>query len=148
MADRVSVAIRIGGSLSPALLSALGAAIESDGANIDWEGTAFCPDELAPDQPLYLVAHEVAWGRFDAIETFCVDHGLIFARWAGGASGSFGPERLVFDGTDARSFTASDDDEILMSVETVRGLGSYAAVLAHFAAADLKIPPFRADGSA
>lgn len=35
-----------------------------------------------------------------------------------------------------------------MSVETVRGLGIYTAVLAHFAAADLKIPPFRADGSA
>ena len=97
---------------------------------------------------LYLVGLEVAWGRFDAIEAFCIDHGLIFARWAGGASGSFGPERLVFDGTDSRSFTASDDDEILMSVEMVRGLGSYAAVLAHFAAADLKIPPFRADGSA
>lgn len=99
MADRASVAIRIGGSLSPDHLPGFCAAIESDGAFTDWEGTAF------------------------------------------------GPERVVFDGTTIRSFSASDDDEILISAETVRGLGSYAAVLSHLAAAELEIPPFRICGS-
>lgn len=59
-----------------------------------------------------------------------------------------GPERVVFDGTSVRSFAASDDDEIMMSAETVRGLGSYAAVLSHLAAAELEIPPLRVNGSA
>jgi hypothetical protein len=122
------------------------AAVESDGAFTDWEGTAFDPDDLDTSVPLYLADHEVAWGRFDAIETFCVDHGLVFARRAGGAPGAFGPERVVFDGTTVRRFSASDDDEILIPVETVRGLGSYAAVLSHLAAAELEIPPFRIDG--
>lgn len=147
MADRASVAIRIGGSLSPALLPAFCAAIESDGACNDWEGTAFVPEDIDQSAPLYLANHEVAWGRFEAIEAFCVDHGLLFARWAGGAPGGFGPERVVFDGTTVRSFATSDDDEILVSDETVRGLGSYAAVMSHLAAAELEIPPFRIDGS-
>ena len=95
---------------------------------------------------LTLAVHDVALGRFEAIETFCVDHALVFARWAGGAPGAFGPERVVFDGTTVRRFSASDDDEILISAETVRGLGSYAAVLSHLAAAELEIPPFRIDG--
>jgi hypothetical protein len=79
--------------------------------------------------------------------SFCVDHALVFARWAGGAPGAFGPERVVFDGTTVRSFSASDDDEILISAATVRGLGSYPAVLSHLAAAELEIPPLRIDGS-
>ncbi|MFZ2995595.1 MAG: hypothetical protein WA070_05335, partial [Sphingobium sp.] len=66
MADRVSVAIRIGGSLSPDLLPGFCAAVESDGAFTDWEGTAFDPDDLDPSVPLYLADHEVAWGRFEA----------------------------------------------------------------------------------
>ena len=105
-------------------------------------------DDLDTSVPLYLADHEVAWGRFEAIEVFCVDHGLVFARWAGGAPGAFGPERVVFDGTSVRSFAASDDDEIMLSAETVRGLGSYAAVLSHLAAAEFEIPPLRVNGSA
>lgn len=104
MADRASVAIRIGGSLSPDLLPGFCAAVESDGAFTDWEGTAFDPDDLDRSVPLYLADHEVAWGRFEAIETFCVDHALVFARWAGGASGAFGPERVVLT---ARPFGVS-----------------------------------------
>lgn len=147
MADRASVAIRIGGSLSPAFLPALCAAIETDGACIDWEGTPFDPALLDQRASLYLAGYDVAWGQFEAIERFCVDYHLLFARWAGGASGAFGSERAVFDGARVRSFAASDDDEILISAETVRGLGSFAAVMAHFAAAELDIPPLRMDGS-
>ncbi|MEG8221805.1 hypothetical protein OSJ57_14380 [Sphingomonas sp. HH69] len=54
---------------------------------------------------------------------------------------------MVFDGTTVRSFSASDDDDILISAATVRRLGSYAAVLSHLAAAELEIPPFRIDGA-
>jgi len=43
MSDRVAVAIRTGGSLSPVLVRAFCAAIESDCACTDWEGTPFDP---------------------------------------------------------------------------------------------------------
>lgn len=46
-----------------------------------------------------------------------------------------------------RSFAASDDDEFLISAETVRGLGSFAAVMAHFVAAELERSRLRMDGS-
>lgn len=147
MSDRATAAIRIGGSLSLAFFPRFCAAIETDGACIDWEETPFDPALLDQEASLYLVGYDVALGRFEAIESFCVDHHLLFARWAGGASGSFGPERAVFDGTRVRSFAASDDDEILISAETVRDLGSFAAVLAHHAAAELEIPPLRLSSS-
>jgi hypothetical protein len=140
--DRASVAIRIGGSLSPDLLPGFCAAVENDGAFTDWEGTAFDPNVLDTSVLLYLDDHEVAWGRFVLCRS-CPD----LRPWAGGAPGAFGPERVVFDGATVRSFSASDDDEILISAETVRGLGSYAAVLSHLAAAELEIPPFRICGS-
>ncbi len=148
MADRTSVAIRIGGTLSPALLSAFCAAIESDGACTDWEGSAFVLDDLDPTVPLYLADHEVAWGRFEAIEAFCVDHGLVFARWSGGAAGAFGPERVVFDGKSVSSYASSDDDEILVSADTLRGLGNYPAVMSHIAAAEFVVPALRIEEAA
>lgn len=59
----------------------------------------------------YLVGLEVA----PQIEEFCAYHGLLFARWAGGASGSFGAKRVVFDGMELQSFAAPEDDKILIS---------------------------------
>jgi hypothetical protein len=103
MADRVSVAIKLGGVLPRALLAELEAAIIADSASTDWEGSEFSIADLPVDQPLALMANEVAWGRFETIEQFCRDNQLIFARWAGGYAGSFGPERVVFDGVDELS---------------------------------------------
>lgn len=61
MADRVAVAIRIGGSLSPVLPPAFCAAIESDGACIDWEGTPFDSNVLDQGAFLYLADLDGAW---------------------------------------------------------------------------------------
>lgn len=141
MADRVSVTIMLGGTLPRALLAELETAITDDGASIDWEGSEFAIAELPADEPLSLMANEVAWGRFEAIEQFCRDNQLIFARLAGGCAGSFGPERVVFDGIDETTFTVTDDDEVMISRDDVRRLGSIASIEANFAAADLTVPP-------
>jgi hypothetical protein len=141
MADRVSVAIKLGGTLPRALLAKLETAITDDGASIDWEGSEFVVAELPADEALSLMANEVAWGRFEAIEQFCRNNQLIFARWAGGCPGSFGPERVVFDGMDETTFAVTDDDEVMISREDVRRLGSIASIETYFAAADLAVPP-------
>ncbi len=141
MADRVSVAIRIGGRLTRALFGELEAAITSDDAATDWEGTPFSIEDLPIDAPLALMANEVAWGRFDEIEAFCHQNDLMFARWAGGCSGSFGPERVVFDGKSERTFAVTDDDEVMISRDDVRRLGTIEAIEVHFADADFAVPP-------
>jgi len=96
---------------------------------------------------LYLANHEIAWRRFEAIENFCLDQRLIFSCRAGSAPGAFGPERVVFDGSTVRSFAAYDNDEIMLLAETVCSQGNFTAAMAHLAAAELEIPPFRAGGS-
>ena len=141
MADRASVSIRIGGRLARAEVRELAALAAAYSAFLDYEDTPFDPDDVDPGV-LTLVAHEVAWGRLDDIEDFCVERGLPFSRWAGSSPGAFEPERVVFDGTgETRCFAASDEDVLVASLATLRELGSMAAIEAYFAAGDLTPPP-------
>lgn len=142
MADRVSATIRIGGTLAHALVPELIAAIERECVSTDWDGTGFSHEDLERDEPLILMAHEVAWGMFQELEPFCRGHGLAYVRLAGGCSGSFGPERVVFDGVNPeRTFVVTDDDEVLISLADIRTLGTIEAIEAHFAAAEFTVPP-------
>lgn len=142
MADRVSASITIGGNLPATALAAFAATIELEGLSTEWGGEPFTLDEMPESAPLCLMAHEVAWGRFEQLEAFCTAHGLCFARWSGGYSGQWGAERLVFTGSgEPQSYAADEDDYILMGRCTAERLGSYAAIIAHFDAADFAIPP-------
>ena len=142
MADRVSASIAIGGSLRAALLPDFAATIQREGLSTEWDGEPFALDDIQEDAPLSLMAHEVAWGRFEPLEAFCIANGLPFARWSGGYPGQWGAERLVFTGSgEPISYAADEDDYILMGRCTAERLGSYAAILAHFDAADFVIPP-------
>lgn len=141
MADRVAVALSLGGTMPRTLLVYLEQAIAEDGASTDWEGTAFSREVLTGEESLILRACEVAWGRFDAIEQFCLVYGLPFVRWSGGCTGSFPPERVVFTGIgNLHYFTASEDDEILISKEDVDRLATIEAIRAHFAVAAFSVP--------
>src|SRR3546814_15518183 len=74
MADRVSASITIGGALAAGLLPDLLAAIANEGLSTEWDGEPFAADQLACGEPVRLMAHEVAWGRLEALEAFCVTH--------------------------------------------------------------------------
>src|SRR3546814_13882239 len=88
------------------------------------------------------MAHEVAWGRLEALEAFCVTHGLPFARWSGAYAGQWGAERTVFTGSgEPQCYAADEDDYILIGGCTVERLGTMETVIAHFDAADFTIPP-------
>ncbi|MDB5582313.1 MAG: hypothetical protein JWR80_7489 [Bradyrhizobium sp.] len=142
MADRVSASITIGGSVTASSYAMLCAVILDEGLSIDWDGTPFVPDEACPGEPLKLFALEVAWGRFEELENYCVRAGLPFVRWSGGCSGSFGPERAVFTGSDdIHLFVVDEADTVLVSRETVERLDSIAELRAHFDAADFAVPP-------
>lgn len=142
MADRVSASITIGGALPVSLFPDLLAVIASEGLATDWDGSPFTERDLPTDEPLALMAHEVAWGRFEELEAFCQAHALPFARWSGAYSGEWSAERVVFTGVgDAASYIADDEDQILVCQATVDRLGSYDALRDHFAKADFAIPP-------
>jgi hypothetical protein len=142
MADRVSASIAIGGTLPRDLLPALAELIAHEGLSTEWGGEPFDLAQLPDDGPLALMAHEVAWGRFEELEAFCVEIGLPFARWSGAYPCQWGAERTVFTGTgEPQGYAADEDDYILIGRCTAERLGSYAAIIAHFDAADFPVPP-------
>lgn len=147
MADRVSVAVTVGGAVTAAQYRELTALIRLEGLSIEWDGELFEPEHRVDGEPLRLFAHEVAWGRVEQLETWCVTNLIPFARWSGGYPGSWGAERVVFAGAGSpASFIADEEDRILIDRETVERLGSIEALLGHLDAADIAIPPLIVDG--
>lgn len=142
MADRVSASIRIGGTLDRDKLLDLAAIINAEGLSTDWDGEDFALSQLPEGDALALMAHEVAWGRFERLEQFCVDESLPFARWSGTYAGQWGAERVVFTGREEPiSYPCDEDDHVVIGKDHVVRLGSVAAVIAYFDAADFVIPP-------
>jgi hypothetical protein len=142
MADRVSASITLGGTLSTDQYEALAQIIASEGLSTEWDGEPFEPHHRIEGQSLSLFAHEVAGGTFEQLESWCVDHGLPFARWCGGYPGAWGPERLVFTGEgEPISHACDEEDHIVMPRQTVEKLASFEAVIAYFDGADFKVPP-------
>lgn len=147
MADRVSVAVTVGGAITAAQYRELSALIQLEGLTIEWDGEPFEPEHRVKGEPLRLFAHEVAWGRVEQLESWCVANLVPFARWSGGYGGSWGAERVVFAGAGSpASFIANEEDRILIDRETVERLGSIEALRGHLDAADIAIPPLIVDG--
>jgi len=142
MADRVSASITIGGNLSASLLLDLARVVGDEGLSTDWDGSTFTISELPDGKPLILMAHDVAWGRFEGLEAFCIENGLPFTRWSGSYPGQWGAERTVFTGSgEPQCYAADEDDYVLIGRCTAQRLGSFEAILAHFDAADFTMPP-------
>ena len=147
MADRVSASITIGGALSAADYATLAALIAGEGLSIEWDGPRFEPAHRTLNTPLQLYAHEIAWGRFEALEAWCVEHKLAFARWCGGYASQWGAERCVFSGDgEPVSYPADEDDYVVIGRDKAAALGSIEAILAYFDAADVEIPPLVVKG--
>lgn len=142
MADRVSACITLGGTVPASTYAELADVIASEGLSTEWDGEPFEPHQRTTGEPLRLFAHEVAWGRFEELEAWCVEHRLPFARWSGAYGGQWGAERVVFTGEgEPVSYAADEDDCIMIDRDTAQRLGSMAAILAHFDAADAAVPP-------
>lgn len=150
MADRVAASIRLGGALPRALYADLAAIIAEEGLSTEWDGPAFDQSDLPNEAaPLELMAHEVAGGSFDLLETFCVEHGLPFSRSCDAYVGQWDGERVVFDGTgEPRSYLITCNDHVVIGQAEIRGLGSMDAIEAHFASAEIVIPPLTLVGEA
>ena len=147
MADRVSASIEIGGTLTSTTYLELAQIIADEGLSIEWDGEPFAPAHRTAGEPLQLYAHEVPWGRFEALEAWCVAHALPFARWAGGYGREWTAERVVFTGNgEPTSYTADENDRIMIERHTVERLGSVEAITAYFDAADASVPALVVEG--
>jgi hypothetical protein len=147
MADRVSASIAIGGNISASGYAELAGMIAAEGLSVEWDGETFKPEDRTVGEPLTLYAHQVPWGRFEELESWCIENRLSFARWSGGFGSEWTAERVVFTGDGApRSYIADENDRILVDRGTVEQLGSIEAILDHFDAADVVLPPLAVEG--
>jgi hypothetical protein len=141
MADRVSASIMIGGALYASAFAELAELIAAERLAVEWDGDPFEREHRIDGEPLRLFAHEVAGGRFEEIEDWCIMHRVPFVRWCGGYSGQWGPERVVAIGDGkAVSYAVTEDDEVVISRSIITALGSLDAIFAHFDAAEFVVP--------
>lgn len=150
MADRVSASIALGGQITPAQFAVLCPLIAMNDLRVDWDGEPFAPEQLPDDGPLCLFAHDVPWGCFDTLEQYCCNEHIAYVRWSGSWPGSFGAERIVYDGkTAALNYSVDEDDNLVLHVETIEQLGSMRAIGRYIADAEIDLLPFAvADGGA
>ena len=149
MADRVSASIVVGGTITASDYAELAEIIADEGLSIEWDGERVEPTHRTVGEALSLYAHEVAWGRFETLEAWCVDKKLPFARWSGAYGGEWGAERVVFTGAGKpTSYAADEDDRVVIDRGTVEQLGSIEAITAYFDAADCAVPPLVVEGDA
>lgn len=142
MANRVSASITLGGTLSSLAYEALTALIAAEALSTEWDGEPFEADHHVPGTALSLFAHEVANGRFEALEAWCAEHGIAFARWSGAYPSQWGAERVVFTGAgEPVSYPVDEDDYVVIGRAALEHLASFDAVLAYFDAADFVVPP-------
>lgn len=147
MADRVSASIVLGGSLTATDYAELCEVIACERLSVEWDGEPFEPKHRAVGEPLRLYAHEVAWGRFETLEAWCVEKKLPFARWSGAYAGQLGAERVVFTGEgEPNSYAVDEEDCVVVDRQTVEKRGSIEAILTYFDAADAAIPPLAVEG--
>ena len=150
MADRVSASIALGGQITPEQFAVLCPLIALNDLRLDWDGEPFAPEQLPESGPLCLFAHDVPWGNFDALEQYCCDERIAYLRWSGSCPGSFGAERIVYDGKSGPfNFSVDEDDRLVLHVETITRLGSMRAIRRYITEAEIDLPPFAvADGGA
>ena len=142
MSDRVSASITIGGVVSCDQYQALCALILDEALCVEWDGDLFSPDARVEGEPLHLCAHEVSWGCFNALEQYCCTNGIPYHRWSGACPGSFGAERVIFDGKQGPfNYDADEDDRAVLIAETIDRLGSMRAIRAYLKPAAFVVPP-------
>jgi hypothetical protein len=144
MADRVSASIVIGGAVSGDQYQALCALIRDECLCTEWDGDLFTPEQLVDGESLSLYAHEVPWGCFNALEQYCCNNAIAYHRWSGACPGSFGAERIIFDGKRGPfNYDADEDDRVVLTAETIDQLGSIRAIRAYLKPASFEVPALR-----
>jgi len=136
MSDRASASITIGGTLPRWKLPDLFHALALEGALTDFDEAPFEEKDFEAGKPLRVACHELAWGVFETLESFCRKQGLSYIRRSDGCQGAFSAERVVYAGEgEPQSFDINDEGDLVMSLHAIRRLVTLDAIEAHFAVA-------------
>jgi hypothetical protein len=134
----------IGGKLKRSLIEEFLAACEAEGMGRDYMEDLEEADVLgavAKGEALTVCGNEINYGNPEEVEAFCREHGLPYSKeWdAGGEYGAGGeywsPETFLEYGIGEIGDTPAVD------IKTIRGLGSWEAVLAYLDQLSGKLPP-------
>ncbi len=133
MGDRTSVQITIGGDLPRSLVGELVDLCQAERLMVDWFEPVGAADIVMSQDGLTLGAHEVSGTNFDELEPWLVEHKMPYRKsWDAGIG--FGAGGEFFDGEDTVEFSGGEaGSPIALDEHRIRELGSYDAVLAHFA---------------
>jgi hypothetical protein len=108
----------------------------------EWDGMPFASGQITRGEPLSLYAHEVAWGVFENLEQYCCDNNIAYVRQSDGCAGSFGPERIVYNGKNGPlNYATDDDDEVVLHISTLEQLATMQAIRAYLKPANYVVPP-------
>lgn len=142
MPSRVSAWIEIGGTISADQHHHLSCLIADEDLSVEWDGDAFDPSQLKPNEPLSLCAHEVSLGEFTALETWCQAQGIAYGRWSAGRPGEWDAHRVVFKGAgEPMSYPSNDGAAIVMTEAMARELETIDSIMSFFASGNFAIPP-------
>lgn len=142
MADRVSASITICGNVTADQFAELVSMIAAHGLSTEWDGAEFTADHYVARESLALFAHETPWGIFEDLEQYCCEHHLSYIRWSGGCVGSFGPERVVFDGKiGPLNYDVDEDNHVVIHAHTIEQLGSMRAIRRYLKQAEIEMLP-------
>lgn len=142
MANCVAASITIGGTFTQNEFVILCRLIAEENLSVGEDGDPFSPADRAEGEPLCLFDHQAIGGQFDALETWCAEHGLPFSRWCAGYPGGWEAERIVFTGAGAiETYPATEKGDVIVTRATLDLHQSISTLRAWFAAAEYEIPP-------
>jgi hypothetical protein len=132
MADYVAAHITIGGRVSERIVPALCQAISEQQVGLEWGAWNFCPGsaqallkarrKIGAARVLRLYSDEMAYGNFDLLQEFLVDHQLPFDRWHD-AKYEIPCELMVYrPESELRFFLTNLQEEIVVRAEPLMGL--------------------------
>jgi hypothetical protein len=137
MGEYINASIRFGGKLSVDKAPELVELLQEKGLDPDWGHRG--PVELE-DLHLnnFFASNEVNYGNLDELREFAAEHGLWYI-YECDAGPEWDSETVIYDPTTGKERDFVGNQQVAITLGTVKELGSYEAVLAYF---DTNIPPF------
>jgi hypothetical protein len=81
-------------------------------------------------------------GQFQCVGAVLLHQRIPYHRWSGSCPGSFGAERITFDGKHGPfNYSVDEDDHIVLHEQTIVQLGSIRAIRAYLKPASFAVPP-------
>lgn len=142
MGEYVNASIKFGGKLPAEHTFELCDLLNAERLDPDWgEWAEVDPDDLLTND--FFGNSEVNYGNLDEVRTFAEEHDLYYL-YECGAGSDWDAEAVFYDPTTKTYHQFVGEQDKAITLEQVKELGSYEAVVAYF---DTTMPPFEIVGN-